>query len=401
MILSPKEKFQQSQIRTGQWAQVVGNPIFDEAIDSSLLQLLGTMPDDAASHYQMMGAQKFVRILKTIHEKPARNHSTKNRPPQLPSRCLNQRITTMPAAPSAPPPRQAHQHFTPDKHASPAPVLERSILLAPSDLPHSDDGGAFGDEFAQLDAIDQGMKPSEAVKKTSARQSPPTPPEPAPDAKKEATDTSTESPKDAGSATPAGEASSKPVKAADLRAAYDGAKQKIKEYETKLAEREAKLKEYETKPPQDNKPLLEKLASLEKENNDFKEELKFTNYVKHPEFTEKYQKPYNEAWSKAVREIEQLASHAGRWMQLAKQLLKTYSLLQTLRSLLLTKELKQCLDEVLHELFDTSNEYEILAEAQEKAIADAKTTGSEREKQMKLQSEQRNAKVSQILQADQ
>jgi hypothetical protein len=26
------------------------------------------MPDDGASHYQMMGAQKFVRILKTIHE---------------------------------------------------------------------------------------------------------------------------------------------------------------------------------------------------------------------------------------------------------------------------------------------------------------------------------------------
>ena len=70
MILSPKEKFQQSQIRTGQWEQLVGNPIMDEAIDSSLLQLLGSMPDDAASHYQMMGAQKFIRILKTIHEKP-------------------------------------------------------------------------------------------------------------------------------------------------------------------------------------------------------------------------------------------------------------------------------------------------------------------------------------------
>jgi hypothetical protein len=69
MILSPKEKFQQSQIRTSQWAQALAMPVFDEAIDSSLLQLLGSMPEDAASHYQMMGAQKFVRILKTIHEK--------------------------------------------------------------------------------------------------------------------------------------------------------------------------------------------------------------------------------------------------------------------------------------------------------------------------------------------
>jgi hypothetical protein len=147
------------------------------------------------------------------------------------------------------------------------------------------------------------MSASEAVKKTSARTQPSTPPEPAKDAKKEATDTSTELQKDAGSATPAGEASGKPVKAADLRAAYDGAKQKIKEYESKVSAYETKLKEYETKPPQDNKPLLEKLAELEKRTAQYEEELKFTNYVKHPEFTEKYQKPYNEAWSKAVGKL--------------------------------------------------------------------------------------------------
>lgn len=68
MIKSPKEKFQSSQVKTGQWEQIVANPLFSEAIDCSLLQLLGTMPEDAASHYQMMGAQKFVRILQTIHE---------------------------------------------------------------------------------------------------------------------------------------------------------------------------------------------------------------------------------------------------------------------------------------------------------------------------------------------
>ena len=39
-----------------------------------------------------------------------------------------------------------------------------------------------------------------------------------------------------------------------------------------------------------------------------------------------------------------------------------------------------------------------LAEAQEKAIADAKTSGSEREKSWKVQQEQRNARVSTILQ---
>ncbi len=70
MIKSPKEKFQQSQIRTTQWDQVANSPIFNEAIDSSLLQMLSVMPDSVESHYRMAGAQAFVRILKTIHEKP-------------------------------------------------------------------------------------------------------------------------------------------------------------------------------------------------------------------------------------------------------------------------------------------------------------------------------------------
>ena len=68
MIKSPKEKFQSSQIRTGQWGNIVTSPIFDEACDAALLQLLIGMPTDAASHYQMMGAQSLVHILKTLHE---------------------------------------------------------------------------------------------------------------------------------------------------------------------------------------------------------------------------------------------------------------------------------------------------------------------------------------------
>jgi len=76
VIKSPREKFQSSQIRTGQWSQLVANPIFDEACDSALLQLLQTLPSDGAfeiqkpysSHMQMVGAQNLIRILKTLHE---------------------------------------------------------------------------------------------------------------------------------------------------------------------------------------------------------------------------------------------------------------------------------------------------------------------------------------------
>ncbi len=303
----------------------------------------------------------------------------------------------MPAAPSAPPPSKPATTPTPSSpQASPPPKTSPSAPTVPP-VSSPTDEGAFGDTFAELDAIDKGSTAKDAITKTSQNRQERTQVAPAQDAKKNTPDTTTESEKDAGSATPAtSETSAKPVKAADLRAAYDGAKQKNKEYETRIAELSSKVKEYESRAPEDNKPLLDKLAEREKKIAEYEEELKFTNYVKHPEFTEKYQKPYNEAWAKAVREVEQLQvqQEDGTARQATPQDI-----------LALANSPLASLDERAEAMFGRSAARVIrhverirdLAEAQEKAIADAKTSGSEREKSWKLQQQERNAKVSTIL----
>ena len=302
----------------------------------------------------------------------------------------------MPATLAAPAPTSAPPAAAPK--SSPSPPPKSPSAPSSTSVPSPTEDGAFGDTFAELDAIDKGATSKDAINKTLQNRQERTRQEPAADANGDTKDTSTASEKDAGSATTATEnPPAKPFKAADLRAAYDGAKQKIKEYETKIPALEAKLKEYESKQPEANKPLLERLAALEKENNDFKEELKFSNYVKHPEFTEKYQKPYNEAWAKAVREIEQLAvtQEDGSQRQATPG-----DILALANSPLAT------LDERAETMFGRSAARVIrhverirdLAEAQEKAIADAKTGGTERENQRRVQQEQRNSRVSQILQ---
>jgi len=75
MIKSPKEKFQSSQIRTGQWGNIVTNPIFDEACDAALLEMIETMPyvsltaqGDVECRHQLVGAQSIIKILKKLHE---------------------------------------------------------------------------------------------------------------------------------------------------------------------------------------------------------------------------------------------------------------------------------------------------------------------------------------------
>lgn len=300
-------------------------------------------------------------------------------------------ISAPAAAPTSAPKTSSPQVSTPAPKSPNAPSPS-----TPTDTPAVDEG-AFGDTFAELDAIDKGSSAKEAITKTSQKAQERTQAEPAQDAKKDTKDSSTESQKDAGSASPATESAAKPVKAADLRAAYDGAKQKIKEYETKLAEREAKLKEYESKPPEDNKPLLEKLSAYEKKVAEYEEELKFTNYVKSPEFKEKYEKPYNESWGKAVREIVQLSvtQEDGSSRQATPEDI-----------LALANTPLSALDERAEAMFGRSAARVIrhverirdLAEAQDKAIADAKNMATEREKNTKVEREQRDNHIGQILQ---
>jgi len=70
VIKSPKEKFQSSQIRTGQWEQIVSNHVFDEACDHALLHMQEGLfsNDNFIAHQQMVGALRIIKILKTLHE---------------------------------------------------------------------------------------------------------------------------------------------------------------------------------------------------------------------------------------------------------------------------------------------------------------------------------------------
>ncbi len=54
------------------------------------------------------------------------------------------------------------------------------------------------------------------------------------------------------------------------------------------------------------KSITEKLSTLEKQNAELQDEIRYVNYQKHPEFVEKYQKPYEEAWGKAVTGLKGL-----------------------------------------------------------------------------------------------
>jgi hypothetical protein len=106
---------------------------------------------------------------------------------------------------------------------------------------------------------------------------------------------------------PPAEPAHEPNTVPELRKSYQALKKKAQEeYEPKIQTLEARVKELETSNPAEVKTLQSRLEAAEKRRDELESEIRFTDYSKSTDFVEKYQKPYNQAWSKAMFEVTQL-----------------------------------------------------------------------------------------------
>jgi hypothetical protein len=202
---------------------------------------------------------------------------------------------TAPTAPVAPAP----------KSAAPAPPPKASTPSTPEAPVAPKETNDFSDAFADLDALDQGKKP--AAKKPDQPKEKPA----AADAE-EPDDVQPQVPEKETPTKPEELAKpeqppAKPVKAAELRNAYEGLKKRVKEeFEPQLQQLKAKVAEYESGKGIIPKEIEEKIATFEKRNAELESHIKFVDYSKSKEYQEQYWKPYVQAWSNAVRELNGL-----------------------------------------------------------------------------------------------
>jgi hypothetical protein len=209
------------------------------------------------------------------------------------------------AAPAAPPP-------APVKTSAPAPSPNQPTRIDPPSGNEPSPESYLNDDIGELTGMDEA---DETQKRESSNRDErgkfTKQPEKAPEKAKDKPE-----PENAPETPPEAEKAVEEPKPGTMRAlgkAYDDLKkERDSVLQPKLQSLEAKTKEYErtieqlkTQAP-DVKPFQEKLTALEKENQQLREVVRFSDYKKSPEFTEKYEKPYNEAWSKAVGEVTQL-----------------------------------------------------------------------------------------------
>lgn len=195
----------------------------------------------------------------------------------------------MPAAPSATPPPapSATPSPAPEPTPAPPPPAQQAGEKSPADYMADIEA-----DLGQLDSPPAQPKPDAKVKGKGVA-APAAPKEPAP------VDKPTEP------APPA--EPPKPVRAAELRTAYETLKKEANDVLRPTIQRlESKIKELESRPAPDAKPMAEKLAAIEKRNQELEERIKFVDFTKSAEFREKHERPFNEAWARAVQDFSQL-----------------------------------------------------------------------------------------------
>lgn len=192
------------------------------------------------------------------------------------------------------PPPAAETTAPPPQVPVEAPAPARSEKTAP--LP-------FNDAFAALDKIVQPAEDNELAKDDPRQEA-------ANSAEKtaEKNDSAKPAETDGKEPTKPTGAEGKPVKAAELRAAYDQAKKRLADSDKKIADFERELKALRDQPKNDAEraELKTKLEQAEKRRTELEDHMRYLDYRKSTEFQEKYEKPYTEAWAGALKEIAEL-----------------------------------------------------------------------------------------------
>jgi hypothetical protein len=191
----------------------------------------------------------------------------------------------------------------------------------------------------------------------------------------------------------------KPPKAAELRTAYEKSKETIKAKDAEITRLQSELKTAKDKPADDpeKKAILEKFEASEKRRQELEQEIKFVAYNKSEEFFEKYQKPYEEAWSKAVSELNELTieSEDGTVRKATAQDLLALSNMPLGEARKLAKTM---FGDAADDVMAHRRKIRELSDAQTKALDDAKKNAETHDKEKQTQSLQQRQKIATLWQ---
>lgn len=160
----------------------------------------------------------------------------------------------------------------------------------------------------------------------------------------------------------------------------------VDEHKAARAKTEAEVLELKKLIPNEavRKQEVAELEAARKELKEYQDEIRYVNYAKSPEFKEKYQKPYEQAWAKAMSELKEITVEDVNGDQRAVTATDMLELVNAplgkAREMAETMFGSSANDVMIHR-----KEIKNLFEAQASALEEARTKGAEREKSMQEQ----------------
>lgn len=215
-------------------------------------------------------------------------------------------------APAAPPPA------APSAPAAPAAAPAKPAPSIGADRQDSTDAGWLQEAGNELEALDRETnqpRPPRPAQGTDRKPKPPAAPA-APKEDDQATPTAIdddiinpgdEPPPPAKPAVDPNAAPERPMKAPELRKAYEDSKRRItEELEPEVTRLRSRVQELEQSGPKDTEQTTQKLKSLEERNKTLEDFVRLKHYEQSEEFQQKYKAHYEKAWEKCLRDISQL-----------------------------------------------------------------------------------------------
>jgi hypothetical protein len=156
--------------------------------------------------------------------------------------------------------------------------------------------------------------------------------------------------------------------------------QALDKYKARNKELEAELAEWKTKSENvDAKGLTERLEKMETRNKDLEEEIRYVNYQKSQEFSDKYKTPYENAWKRAMDDLKEVLipteNGEGRAIT-GNDILEIVNM-----PLAKAREVaREVFGDFADDVMQHRKEIKRLFDEQSQALSDARKNGAEREK---------------------
>lgn len=199
---------------------------------------------------------------------------------------------------------------------------------------------------------------------------------------------------------------SKEQKALDPKTAKAGDEKKgkvspwklVEEHKSARAKLESEVAELRKLVPNEaaRKAEMEEIAAIKKQNQELLEHIKFVDYQKHPEFTEKYEKPYEQAWERIMRRLSGVGVTQPDGSRRAVQA-SDIAKLSSLPADAMFEQAEEMFGKLSPMVVERVEELKQLWENKEMALQKAKTEGVQKFQQLEQQTAAQAKEVSDFL----